>query len=202
MSKQQYLKFLKFSVILSLLSGYGFSQNSTLSPYSRFGIGDLTFNGFSYQRGMGGVAIGYINPSTINFNNPASYASDTVTVMEIGANVEGLFSKQSTIHTKGLNADLNALAMAFPIVKNRVGLSFGIIPFSSTGYNIVSSAKLDSVTNVNFIYKGSGGYTKYYLGCGVNLTKSLSLGLNASYLFGNVINQRKEEFSNSILFNT
>ncbi|MFM7016929.1 MAG: hypothetical protein ACKOX3_11450, partial [Bacteroidota bacterium] len=112
---------------------------------------------------------------------------------------------QSTIHTKGLNADLNALAMAFPIVKNRVGLSFGIIPFSSTGYNIVSSDKIDSlntISDISYIFKGSGGYTKYYLGAGIKITKSFSFGLNANYLFGNVINQRKEEFSNSILFNT
>ena len=182
----------------------GFSQSSTLSPYSRFGVGDLTFKGFSYQRGMAGVSIGYINPCVINFNNPASYSYDSITVMEIGANVEGAFRKQNDVSSNSLNADLNSLAMLFPVIKNKIGISFGIIPFSSTGYNISTSSKIDTlntVSDINYLYKGTGGYTKYYLGAGLKLSKSLSFEVNASYLFGNVINQRKEEFTNSIFFN-
>ena len=41
-----------------LLSSGLFAQTSTLSPYSRFGIGEMLFRGFSHQRGMGGVAYG------------------------------------------------------------------------------------------------------------------------------------------------
>jgi hypothetical protein len=199
------VKFLPLFILLSLISGLSYSQNSTLSPYSRFGIGDLTFRGFAYQRGMAGMSLGYTNPSTINVNNPASYAYDSIMVMEIGANGEGLFSKQNDISTSGLNADLNALAMAFPIVKNKLGFSFGIIPFSSTGYNIISKSSIDTLStksDINYIYKGTGGYTKYYLGAGLKITKSLSVGVNANYLFGNVINQRKQEFANNIFFNT
>lgn len=204
MRKQQ-IKFLSLFILLSLFSGFSYSQNSTLSPYSRFGIGDLTFKGFAYQRGMGGVSLGYTNPSTINVNNPASYSYDSITVMEIGVNSEALFSKQNDISTSGLNADLNALAMAFPVVKNKLGISFGIIPFSSTGYNIISESNIDTLnttSDINYIYKGTGGYTKYYFGAGLKITNSLSAGVNANYLFGNVINQRKEEFTNSIFFNT
>ena len=123
------IKFLLLFILLSLFSGLSYSQNSTISPYSRFGIGDLTFKGFAYQRGMAGMALGYTNPSTINVNNPASYAYDSIMIMEIGVNGEGLFSRQNDISTSGFNADLNSLAMAFPIVKNKLGFSFGIIPF-------------------------------------------------------------------------
>jgi hypothetical protein len=204
MRKQQ-TKFLKVFIVLSLISGLSYSQNSTLSPYSRFGIGDLTFKGFAYQRGMAGLSLGYTNPSTINVGNPASYSYDSIMVMEIGVNSEGLFSKQNDVSTSGFNADLNALAMAFPVVKNKLGFSFGIIPFSSTGYNIVSTSNIDTLnqtSDINYIYKGTGGYTKYYFGAGLKITKSLSVGVNVDYLFGNVINQRKEEFTNSIFFNT
>jgi hypothetical protein len=199
------IKFLPLFILLSLISGLTYSQNSTISPYSRFGIGDLTFRGFAYQRGMAGMSLGNTNPSTINVNNPASYAYDSIMVMEIGANGEGLFSRQNDISTSGFNADLNALAMAFPIVKNKLGFSFGIIPFSSTGYNIISKSSIDTLStksDINYIYKGTGGYTKYYLGAGLKITSSLSVGVNANYLFGNVINQRKEEFTNNIFFNT
>jgi len=203
--RKQHTKFLQLFILLTLFSGLSYSQNSTLSPYSRFGIGDLTFKGFAYQRGMAGLSLGYLNPSTINVNNPASYAYDSIMVMEIGANTEALFSRQNDISTSGFNADLNSLAMAFPILKNKLGFSFGIIPFSSTGYNIISKSSIDTLntkSDINFIYKGTGGYTKYYFGAGVKITNSLSFGVNANYLFGNVINQRKEEFTNNIFFNT
>lgn len=199
------IKFLLLFILLSLFSGLSYSQNSTISPYSRFGIGDLTFKGFAYQRGMAGMSLGYTNPSTINVNNPASYAYDSIMIMEIGVNGEGLFSRQNDISTSGFNADLNSLAMAFPIVKNKLGFSFGIIPFSSTGYNIISQSSIDTLStksDINYIYKGTGGYTKYYLGAGLKITNSLSVGINANYLFGNVINQRKQEFTNNIFFNT
>jgi len=194
---------LRLVILFALLSNNCIAQNSTLSPYSRFGIGDLVFRGFSYQKGMAGLSIGYTNTNAINFNNPASYAYDSIMVMEIGVNSEAVFSRQNDVENKGYNADLNALALAFPIVKNKIGFSFGIIPFSGTGYNIISTDKIDTLnTDINYYFKGSGGYTKYYMGAGFKLTKSLALGVNASYLFGNVINQRKQEFTNSILFNT
>ena len=43
------------------------------SPYSRFGLGDKTPNTNILNRGMGGVASGFVSPSTINYTNPASY---------------------------------------------------------------------------------------------------------------------------------
>jgi hypothetical protein len=204
MRKHQF-RVLRLIILFATLGFNSFAQNSTLSPYSKFGIGDLTFKGFTNQRGMAGLSFGFTNPNAINFNNPASYSYDSITVMEIGVNSEAVFSKQNQATASGYNADLNSLALAFPVVKNKVGFSFGIIPFSSTGYNIVSSGKIDTLnttSDINYIYKGSGGYTKYYVGAGFKLLKSLSVGVNASYLFGNVVNQRKEEFTNSILFNT
>jgi hypothetical protein len=47
------------------------SQTSTLSPYSRFGVGDLLFSGFANQRSMGGTGIGSVSANRINFLNPA-----------------------------------------------------------------------------------------------------------------------------------
>lgn len=44
------------------------------SPYSRFGIGDLTPSSHNLNRAMGGISAAYGDPVTINFNNPASYA--------------------------------------------------------------------------------------------------------------------------------
>jgi len=45
------------------------------SPYSRYGIGDLVPPTNIISRGMGGVSAGYADLLSINFNNPATYAS-------------------------------------------------------------------------------------------------------------------------------
>jgi hypothetical protein len=50
-----------------------FSQDN--SPYSRYGIGDLTPTSNVIGRSMGGISAGYTDVIAINFNNPASYSS-------------------------------------------------------------------------------------------------------------------------------
>ncbi|MEK7225992.1 MAG: hypothetical protein AAB221_09945, partial [Bacteroidota bacterium] len=50
-----------------------FSQDN--SPYSRYGIGDIVPNTNILSRGMGGVSAAYSDILSINFSNPASYAS-------------------------------------------------------------------------------------------------------------------------------
>ena len=42
------------------------------SPYSRYGLGDLTPNHNVFTRGMGGISAGIAERNVINFTNPAS----------------------------------------------------------------------------------------------------------------------------------
>src|SRR4030095_11334448 len=60
------------------------SAQSTQSPYSRFGIGELQSQSFIRSKGMGGTGYGYSSPFHINFSNPASLASLYLTTFEIG----------------------------------------------------------------------------------------------------------------------
>ena len=58
------------------------AQNSTISPYSRFGYGLLSEQANAAQRGMGGVGYAMRSGRSINFMNPASYAAiDTLTFL-------------------------------------------------------------------------------------------------------------------------
>ena len=45
------------------------------SPYSSFGLGDLSFKGFGRNRAMGGISIGMRDNKSIDFLNPASYTA-------------------------------------------------------------------------------------------------------------------------------
>jgi long-subunit fatty acid transport protein len=187
-----------------LLSSGLFAQTSTLSPYSRFGIGEMLFRGFSHQRGMGGVAYGGTSAGSLNFSNPATYAYDSVMVVEFGLDAEVIKQTQGDLKVQKTNSRLNTLSLGFPVLKNKIGLAFGIVPYSGKGYDINSTenAGIDTLgTTLTSHYKGSGGYTRYFLGLGANITKNLSLGVNADYLFGTVTRQRRAEFSNTLLFN-
>lgn len=187
-----------------LLSSGLFAQTSTVSPYSRFGIGEMLFKGFSQQRGMGGIALGGTSAGSLNFSNPASYAYDTLMVAEFGIDAEVIKQTQGALKVQKTNSRLNTLSLGFPVLKNKIGLAFGIVPFSGKGYDIsaTNNAGIDTLgTTLTSHYKGSGGYTRYYLGVGAKITKNLSLGVNADYLFGTVTRQRRAEFSNTLMFN-
>ena len=93
MRKTKKIYILLFSVIsISLFA----QQNSTNSPYTRFGYGKLVDAGFARTSSMGGIGIGFRKNNTINVVNPASYSliDSTSFIFEFG--FSGLLSKFST----------------------------------------------------------------------------------------------------------
>jgi hypothetical protein len=69
--------------LLSLVfAGKVNAQTATLSPYSRFGPGDMIFTGYAHQQAMGGTSIADYGVGKLNYSNPATYAYDTLTVFE------------------------------------------------------------------------------------------------------------------------
>lgn len=178
------------------------AQTSSVSPYSRFGPGDLLFKGFAHQRAMGGTSIAEANVSRLNFSNPASYAYDSLMVFEIGLSGERVWLNQGDLSSKKWNAKLEYLVIGLPLVRNKMGLAFGFIPYSGIGYEIQSSSTIDSSNVLSTTYKGTGGYNRYFIGTGLKLTPKLSLGINASYLFGSMEQSRTASYSNSNFFGT
>ncbi|MBC7655257.1 MAG: hypothetical protein H7098_12405, partial [Oligoflexus sp.] len=70
---------------------------------------------------------------------------------------------------------------------------------SNLGYEFISKTTVDTF-KVNQIYKGEGGLTKAYLGYGFGIGKHLSLGVNMSYIFGNLKQTRAAEYTNYVGF--
>jgi hypothetical protein len=183
---------------LALLPELSLAQTSTYSPYSRFGIGEIVPEGFCYQNGMGGIGAAIRSPFYINNINPASYVADTNTVFDFGArgDIRNLKSNNGT-NTLG-SATFSHFALAFPIKKQKISGSFGLLPFSSSGYNVVDNQKTDidtsSIDEVQYEYQGKGGYHKLYFGVGMQISKRLSGGANISYLFGTIDQIKSVEF--------
>ena len=164
------------------------AQNITRSPYSVIGLGESVSTGNASQFSMGGVNQGIRRPTLINWQNPASYSAIRTTVIEAGGALSfGTFTS-NTATTQVNNAWLSYLNFAVPLAnKGGAGLSFGLSPFTSIGYDITSSFTIPNDTfsiPASYIFSGRGGLSKVHIGYGMNVYKGLSAGANLGYVFG------------------
>ena len=202
-----------FTVLILLLVQQVTAQEN--SPYSRYGIGDLVPNTNSVNRGMGGVAAGYSDVLSINFNNPASYSkfqtqteagTGKVTsgrvLLDIGVNYESrtLQSPNQPLKFSSSYGYFSYVQVGLPLNK-KWGLSFGLRPISRVNYNINRLERLtDPVTGKSIdtaatAFTGSGGGFLPTIGTGYSLG-NLSLGANIGYLFGRKEISTKRAFLN------
>lgn len=178
------------------------AQTSTVSPYSRFGPGDILFNGYVHQRAMGGTSIAQHHVARLNFANPATYAYDSLMVMEFAVSGEGLRLEQSDIRSEQWNARMDYLTFGVPLWRNKVGLSLGFLPFSGFGYNIRYNQEVDEGNTLTSSFEGKGGFNRYFAGVGARLLPNFSIGVNVSYLYGTVEQIRKARYSNLDFFSS
>ena len=153
------------------------------SPYSRLGIGELMQGGFSVNRSMGGLTAAFTSSTSINNNNPASYAGLKLTTFEAGlfGVTKNLKTADQKISTG--NVSIGWLVLAFPVSKFW-GASFGLMPYSVVSYDITDTeSDPDPARTISYLYTGSGGLTQFYLGNGFKV-KNISFGVNLAYLFG------------------
>ena len=175
------------ATILLLLGVCGIvnAQNTnTQSPYSKFGYGLLNDNATSAQRQMGGVGYAMSSGRQVNVMNPASYAGiDSLTFLfDMGVDLTYYDSKDPGGRAHDFGGGLDYITMQFPIGK-RLGMSLGLLPYSSVGYSF--STKLE---NGSSTHEGTGGLNQLNLGLAGRVFKGFNVGFNVSYLFGTNFN--------------
>ncbi|WP_069659608.1 porin family protein [Arcticibacter eurypsychrophilus] len=180
-------------VVCGSFSAY--AQTTTGSAYSKFGIGSLNGSLLPQSRAMGGISAGLRKPGSynnINLANPASYSSIRLTTFDVGLSSEYLSRSKGGASETDFTGSLSHLIFAVPVNK-KSALSFGLIPYSSLGYQSRKRSKVDSTT-IDKVYGGDGGLSKFYLGYGVQLGEHLSVGFNAGYVFGKLEKTSSAEF--------
>ena len=165
------------------------AQTSTNSPYTRYGLGDLSHQAFANNAAMGGIGYGLRDKSHINTLNPASFSSvDSLSFMfDTGMTFKMSNYKENNVKTNANNASFDYLAMQFR-VHPRIGVAFGFLPYSQVGYQFSHSqpvAGKETVTMTN-LFTGEGGLHEIFGGVGVKVFKNLSAGVRAGYLYGNI----------------
>lgn len=196
------LPFLRCITLLipGLLGLDAVAQITNQSPYSRFGIGDLLPRSTTENRAMGGVGTAMSFSDRINLLNPASLSK--LNVISFGAALQSdLVSISDGTDNQLLNnTNLGYLNMAFPILKNKMGASFGLIQYSNTGYNIRNNVINPTVGSLFYAYEGEGGINQVHFGTGLEIMKGFSVGANAYYNFGVIEKFRKVEFPRDSLY--
>ncbi|WP_162126488.1 outer membrane protein transport protein [Flavobacterium phycosphaerae] len=164
-----------------LISLNALAQEGTSSPYSYYGIGDIKFKGTAENRAMGGLSV-FPDSIHINLQNPAQLASLKLINLNLGGTYLNTSSKSEQQTEKARRTAIDYLAVGIPVGK--VGIGFGLIPYSSVGYKI---EKLSNDTNPIYSrYNGIGGLSKVFLGLGFKLNKQFSFGADVQYNFGKI----------------
>lgn len=179
------LKFYFLSVLVSAFTLQANAQTGLSSPYSAKGLGYLNYVNNIQNTSMGGIGIGTRVPSTINLFNPASLTSIDTTSFVFDGAVFGQYTILKTSYTTEpvSSAGLDHLLFGFPITKWWKS-SIGLLPFSTVGYNVNDYSEDANIGTVLHQFEGTGGLSQFYWANAFQPIRSVSIGVNTSYVFG------------------
>jgi len=182
-----------FTLIIIFFNSYAFSQN-TGSPYSLNELGEINFLGNVSNISMGGVD-SLIDSLEFNINNPSSLAKLQLTNYHVGT-----FYKSSSI-SNNLNTDkfnsanINYIAIGIPTKK--FGFGFGVLPYSSVGFNLQTSDDYNSNnTLISRLFAAEGNINRVFFSLGMPLFKFFSVGGSLNYNFGKFSYEKYNQYEN------
>jgi hypothetical protein len=163
------------------------AQNNTSSPYSYYGVGELSENSSAISSALGGGGLAYESGGYLSINNPASLAG--VDSLKFIFNV-GMISRNSTLNEKGDSdsfSDNNLTQFAFGFrVSPLISTAVSLVPYTNVGYDITT---IETVTGGDDYYvrtlTGDGGLNQIIWTNGFKITENFHLGLNTVFIFGN-----------------
>jgi hypothetical protein len=180
------------AIILLLLLSYGtLHSQSTNSPYSILGIGDIETNNYNRTGGMANTGLAYRSDRFLINNNPASYTALQQQFFSFELSARGQFINYYGSPLLGASASGKDFAIKRLSVGTKItswwGSSAGIMPYSTSNY-LFTYPKNIGGTNVSVpaTVDGSGGINQVYWGNAFQPFKHFSVGVNASYLFGSL----------------
>ena len=182
------------AALLLFPGGFVFAQDGTYSgysPYSVYGIGELSAGGSATTRMMGGAGIGMRNRRILNLLNPAAVtARDSLSFMaDFSLSATNYIYQQGDVTSAHNTFNISSLAISFPIWRSSA-MMVGLAPVSNMGYNfsttVTDPALVGRVGNVEYTSAGSGSVYQLMVAGGVTFWDRLSLGAEFQYYFGNL----------------
>lgn len=186
--------------LLTVLLGSGVSAygQATASPYSLFGIGEIDMGNHGESSGMAGLGIGLQQPNALNNLNPAALTAIYPQTFIFDGSFYGKlawYTGQGQREYAG-SGNIRRIALGFRAARPWA-ISVGLTPYSKVGYDIRTQSPIEgSVSGATYesSFTGSGGLNKLYIGQSFNITPKLSIGVNASLIFGTVRHNEKDPY--------
>jgi len=194
------------SVLIFCALGFAVeAQTNSVSPYSRFGLGDTYHQLNAKQVGLGGASIAAYDALNINFLNPASFTDLELTTFNVG--FEGSFITQSqsnpSYSVENNRSGMRNLSVAVPLTE-WWGAGVSLRPYSFKGYDISSNRTSlnDTTISITDRFSGDGGLNSIIWGNAFKVAEGLSLGINAQYVFGSIRENTIVDYNNESFFDT
>jgi hypothetical protein len=184
-----------FNFLILFVFTQSWSQSTTNQPASYYGLGESSAQNHGIFDALGKNTINVFDSTILNFYNPATYntlsTGNTLYSYGIQARISN-YSEQSKTQV-GFAGMIDHIAIGVRIKKN-MGLAFGLKPYSARGYQIIDKT-FTGFDSLEYTYKGTGAIQDLFLGYSYGIVyrpkTKLSIGANASYLFGTLTNERQ-----------
>ena len=187
----------RFLVSISLLAccAAQAAAQSSVSPYSLFGVGAADMDNHGESTAMAGLGIGLSLENELNSANPAALASlkPKTFVFDVAASGSvSIFSGHGKNAFTG-TGNLDRAALGFRVA-DFMSLGFGLAPYSNVGYRIRESTFVDGADEKFTTYwSGSGGLHKIHLDLAFSPVRNLSVGISGSVIMGTITHEEYTE---------
>lgn len=170
------------------------AQNSSInafSPYTMYGIGDLSVPGTAANRGIGGAGVALSSSVMLNPLNPASASNmrQQTVLFNVGVETQSFYEKSRTQKTSYYTGNIQNVSLQLPLAR-KIGFIFNLSPLSSVGYRIAENDLrpeiLANIGQVKYKYSGEGGISQFSAGVGMEIFKNFSLGAELIYYLGSI----------------
>lgn len=176
----EFYPFLRGLVWLLVWQGVLQAQVRETSLYSSYALGTPAFSGGANLQSFAGAAVAYDHPEEINLMNPASYATLSHIVYDLGVGLNNReFSTRGGFGTETVGY-MNNVSFAIPY-KKIFSVAFGLKPLYRMGYSVED---VQGASEQKYTYTGLGDISEVYLSGATSFFGNLRLGVSISYAFG------------------
>ncbi|MFT5511705.1 MAG: hypothetical protein ACI8SE_000098 [Bacteroidia bacterium] len=193
----------KLLIATLLVCGFVQVTSGQTSPYTLGSLGFMQSAGFTQHSLMGGLSGSLRDKGDFSLVNPASLSALTETSLQTGSFIDIIEQKSATKRNTDNHGDFGHFALGLPIsIKKNIGFAAGLNRMTSMDYTIPNTTTENGEDVLN-IFAGKGSVNRFQTALGIQVAKGLSLGAEASFIFGNTEEIVDKQFiDNRSIFST
>lgn len=194
------IKWISVILVLHLL---GMWSNTTHggSFYNSRGLGEIKYYSNAQAMGMGGSLIAVPDQFQINLLNPAGLVFIPLTRLSGDFLHEAIWNKTDLAKGFSHYTNLNGIALAIPVLQNRLVTALSIIPTTQFDYEYAVAGLIDDFNYTKKII-ANGGLNRASFGFGYAVTKYFYLGSFFHYNFGKLDQTWKVDYVSDLFWDS